>query len=60
MTWLIKKIVLDLVRRNARFRMELIKAIDPERYHDLAYGDLQNPPPPPSRTLMRSIVRGEM
>jgi hypothetical protein len=60
MKWLIKRIVLNLFKQDADFRMEVIKAIDPEKHHDLAYGDLKNPPPLPSEGMIRWIVRGDI
>lgn len=57
MKWFIKRIVLSLFSGDAEFRMQVIKAIDPERYHDLKYGDLKNPPPPVSPRLARIHVR---
>lgn len=59
MKWLIKRIVLNLVKNDADFRMEFIRAIDPEWHWYLKYGDLQRPPPRPSEHLIREMVRSD-
>lgn len=59
MKWLIKRIFIKLLLEDSKFRMKLIETIDPEKYHEIMYGDLKNPPPPPSKYLMYRYIRGD-
>lgn len=49
---LIRYFVVELLKNDAKFRMEIIKAIDPQRHQDLMYYDRVNKPPKLSDSIV--------